>query len=373
MNPLIPRFSHAARPLLLLGCIASMAAWGHAADSPQWGGSAAHNHVSQEKNIPTEWNVGQFEEKTGRWLRDSAKNVRWVARLGSQTYGTPVVSGGKVFCATNNGAGWLKRFPPTDDLGCLLCFQESDGKFGWQLSREKLAAGRALDWPQVGICCSPLVEDKRCWLVTNRCEVVCLDTECVADRNEANLLWCFDMIRELGVVPHNMSSCSVTAAGDLLLVNTGNGVDESHQKVPNPAAPSFIALDKTTGKLVWSDRSPGENILHGQWSSPAYGTLGGVPQAVFVGGDGWVYSFSLTPPGGGQPELLWKFDCNPKTSVWKEGGQGDRGTVIATPVLRDDRVFIATGEDPEFGEAPGHLWCIDATRRGDVSPELVFD
>ena len=32
-----------------------------------------------------------------------------------------------------------------------------------------------------------------------------------------------------------------------------------------------------------------------------------------------------------------------------------------------------TGHDPEFGEAPGRLWCIDPTRRGDVSPEIVVD
>ena len=37
------------------------------------------------------------------------------------------------------------------------------------------------------------------------------------------------------------------------------------------------------------------------------------------------------------------------------------------------RVYIATGQDPEYGEGPGHLWCIDPTKRGDVSPELVFD
>ena len=29
------------------------------------------------------------------------------------------------------------------------------------------------------------------------------------------------------------------------------------------------------------------------------------------------------------------------------------------------------GEDPEYGDAEGHLWCIDATKRGDVSPTLV--
>ena len=200
------------RTLVLLATIVISAA----ADWPQWGGSPQRNNAPEGKNLPIEWNVGQFEPKSGRWLSDSAKNIRWVARLGSTTYGTPVVADGKVFCATNNGAGWLKRYPPQVDLGCLLCFRQSDGRFLWQLSREKLPGGRAVDYPEQGICCVPLVEGKRLWIVTNRCEVVCLDTEGFADgkndgpytaesstaTGEADIVWIFDMMHELGVQPH---------------------------------------------------------------------------------------------------------------------------------------------------------------------------
>ena len=104
----------------------------------------------------------------------------------------------------------------------------------------------------------------------------------------------------------------MTAVGALLLVNTSNGADHPHKRVPSPNAPSFIALDKLSGKLIWADNSPGNNILDGQWSSPAAAVLGGVPQAIFPGGDGWVYSFRAAAGVGGKPELLWKFDTNPK-------------------------------------------------------------
>jgi outer membrane protein assembly factor BamB len=30
------------------------------------------------------------------------------------------------------------------------------------------------------------------------------------------------------------------------------------------------------------------------------------------------------------------------------------------------------GQDPEHGEGIGHLWCIDPTKRGDISSELAF-
>src|SRR5690606_4336854 len=100
-------------------------------------------------------------------------------------------------------------------------------------------------------------------------------------RNEADVIWSFDMMKKLGTIQHNMASCSVTAAGDLLMVLTANGIDGQHETIPAPNAPSFIALDKNTGELIWADNSPGENILHGQWGSPTVGELGGVRQAIF--------------------------------------------------------------------------------------------
>jgi outer membrane protein assembly factor BamB len=180
-----------------------------------------------------------------------------------------------------------------------------------------------------------------------------------------------------------MSSCSVTAAGDLLLAMTGNGRD-LQDKLPAPQAPSFIALDKRSGKLAWADASPGENVLDGQWASPAFAVLGGVPQAIFPGGDGWLYSFEARPSQSGKPGLLWKFDCNPKESVWEGAGAVGRNTIVSAPVIWEGKVYVATGQDPEAGEGQADLWCIDPTRRGnlsgvgggvsgDVSTELVVD
>jgi outer membrane protein assembly factor BamB len=126
-----------------------------------------------------------------------------------------------------------------------------------------------------------------------------------------------------------------------------------------------------TGELLWTDKSPGRNILHGQWSSPAAGQLGGVNQVIFGGGDGWVYSFKADRGKAGAPELLWKFDANPKTSEWLLGGRGTRNNIIATPVIYEGLVYVAVGQDPEHGEGEGHVWCIDPTLRGDVSPQLA--
>ena len=376
-----PLGSRLAGLLVLAPFVAAIAS---AADWNQWGGSPLRNNTPDAHDLPTEWETGEFDPDTGAWKPETSRNIAWAAALGSQSYGNPVVAGGKAYVGTNNGGGWLKRYPAEVDRGCLLAFDTKDGGFRWQDSSEKLPTGRVHDWPLQGICCAPLIEGDRLWYVTSRGEVKCLDTEGFRDsendgpftgeavqaEDEADVVWVLNMMKDLGVSQHNMCSCSVTSAGDFLFVVTGNGVDEGHINLPVADAPSFLCVDKRDGKVLWADNTPGANVLHGQWSSPAYAELGGAPQAIFGGGDGWVYSFDARGENG-RSKLLWKFDCNPKESKYTLGGRADRNHVIGTPVIHEGLVYVGVGEDPEHGEGVGHLWCIDPTKRGDVSSELA--
>ena len=349
-----------------------------AGDWPQWGGTGSRNNTPKGRNISADWDV------------ETKKNIKWAAQLGSQTYGNPSVANGKVFIGTNNWNGYLKRYPAKIDLGVMLCFEEATGKFLWQYSSPKLATGRVNDWAQVGMPSTPVVDGDRLWAVTNRCEVVCLDTDGFHDGendgphcnevnenlDEADIVWKFDMIKELGVFPHNMSTCSILIADGVLFVCTSNGVDDTHLKIPAPDAPSFLAMDRDTGQVLWTDNSPGTNILHGQWASPSYGEFDGQPQVIFPGGDGWVYSFDPKGDGRGGSRLLWKFDANPKESIYLLGGRATRNSIIAFPAIYDGLVYITVGEDPEHGEGVGHLWCIDPANfinGEDVSECLAVD
>jgi outer membrane protein assembly factor BamB len=62
-------------------------------------------------------------------------------------------------------------------------------------------------------------------------------------------------------------------------------------------------------------------------------------------------------------EKLWEFEMNPKDSVWPK----TRNEIISTPVIVDNVVYIANGQDPEHGEGVGHAYAIDATKRGDIT------
>jgi len=323
-----------------------------------WGGSPDRNMVSDATGLPIEWDV-----KTG-------KNIKWVAALGSQSYGNPVVANGVVLIGTNNEG--LRDPKQPGDRGVVMAFKETTGEFLWQATFEKLSSGRANDWPFQGIASSPLVIDGVAYFTSNRGVVMAVDTQGFRDGqnngpykdekltgpNDVDIIWTFDMMEEVGAFPHNLSNSSPNFYENLLYVSTSNGQDESHVHIPSPRAPSIIALDRTTGKLVWEDGSPGDKILHGQWSTPTVGTIGGVVQVVHGQGDGWVRGYEAKTG-----KKLWEFDTNPKDSVWPK----TRNELIATPVIFDNVVYIANGQDPEHGEGVGHFYAIDATKRGDIT------
>src|SRR5262245_42983 len=84
-------------------------------DWPMWGGRPDRNMSSSMKGLPIEWDL------------KTKKNIKWVAQLGSQSYGNVVVAGGMVLVGTNNES---PRDPKqAGDRGVLMAFRESDGEF----------------------------------------------------------------------------------------------------------------------------------------------------------------------------------------------------------------------------------------------------
>jgi outer membrane protein assembly factor BamB len=175
---------------------------------------------------------------------------------------------------------------------------------------------------------------------------------------DADIVWRLDLMKELGVRPRNLANSSPAVWDDLVFIVTSNGRDDEAGKVLAPDAPSFLAVNRETGKVVWQDKSPGDRILHGQWASPSLGEVNGVMQAVFPGGDGWLYAFNART---GAP--IWRFDLNPKDAAWPK----TRNDALATPVFHGGRVYMAVGQDPESGEGAGHLYCIDPSKTGDIT------
>ncbi len=389
-------------------CMMLNASVSHAEDWPAWGGNdPGRNMYSTAKGLPSSFVPGEFKPNSEDIDLATTKNVKWIAKLGSQTYGNPVVANGKVLIGTNNATPRDKRFQ--DDKSILLCLNEYDGTFLWQLTVPKLASGKVNDWEYLGILSSPIVQDNKAYLVTNRCEVVCLDLAGQANGNQgpfmdegkympgpgekpvevtkqdADILWRYDMMDELGVFPHNASNSSPILLDGKVFVCTSNGQDWTHVNVPSPQSPSFIELNQKTGELMAEDDAAiGTNIKHGQWTSPSVGTVNGKKQVYFGGGDGILYAFDPTPVKEDDVELMkrvWWFDAVPEEYKKDKSGKPIKypsaegpSEINATPVFYKNRVYVAIGQDPEHGEGVGRLVCVDATKKGDITKTgLIWD
>ena len=374
-------------------------------DWPQWGGTQNRNMYSPSKGLPSQFDPGKPKSGSEEIDLATTKNVKWAAKVGSQSYGNVTVAGGKVFIGTNNES---PRDPKHQgDRSILMCFDEKTGEFLWQLVVPKLASGKVNDWENLGLLSSPTVEGNRVYLVTSRCEVMCLDIDGMKNGNDgpfkdeaqyvagpgkpkvetgpkdADIIWKYDMMDELGVFPHNASNCSVLIVDDIVYACTSNGQDWTHSNIPSPNSPSFIALDKNTGKLLGEDNAKiGPRIYHGQWSSPSNGKVNGRQLVFFGGGDGFCYAFDAKPVKEGDTDYLkkvWWVDCNPPEYKKNKDGQIIKypaaegpSEINATPVFYKNRIYIATGQDPEHGEGIGHLVCLDATKTGDITKTGVI-
>jgi outer membrane protein assembly factor BamB len=376
-------------------------------DWPQWGRTThGRNMYSPEKGLPAKFDPGKFKSGTEEVDLKTTKNVKWVAKLGSQSYGNATIAGGKVFVGTNNDTP--RDSQHQGDRSTLMVFDEKTGEFLWQLIIPKLKSGKVNDWENLGLLSSPTVEGDRVYIVTSRCELMCLDVNGQSNGNDgpykdeakyavldtglppakigpkdADIIWVYDMMDELGVFPHNASNCSVLVLDDLVYACTSNGQDWTHSNIPSPLSPSFVAVNKKTGELAGEDDANiGPRIYHGQWSSPSAGEVNGKKLVFFGGGDGWCYAFDAKPVKEGDVGLLktvWKADCNPPEYKKTKDGKTIRypaaegpSEINATPVFYKNRVYVAVGQDPEHGEGVGNLVCIDATKTGDVTKSAIL-
>lgn len=374
--------------LALLGALALPTS---AQDWPMWGRDETRNMSSPVTGLPSEFSPGKFKGTSEEIDPATTKNVKWIAKLGSQSYGNPTVAGGRVYLGTNNDVPRDPKY--TGDRCAVYCLDETTGELLWQINAPKLGTGKVSDWEFLGICSSPAVEGDKVYFLTNRCEVMCADVKGLSDGNQGyqdeaqyyagpgkppvelaatdgDILWVFNMIDECGVFPHNITASSALIAGDRIWALTANGVDYGHVETPAPNAPSMIVLDKTSGALLAEEASgTGHRIFHANWSSPAYYRAGAKELGIFPGPDGVLYAFKPDPvtadDGLAVLEEAWKVDCNPAHYRVKDGKPLKYATrygpseILGTPIVYDGLIYAVIGQDPEHGEGIGNAVCVD--------------
>ena len=420
-DPLITsRAKHAFQMLSLVFCGLLLATVGATDDWPAWGGPTGRNR-SAESSLP------------GTFNRHDGTNIKWSVPLGTVAFGCPTIADGRVFIGTNYPAIRDDNRFTKSRGGVLVCLDEATGEILWRL----VAPDREDGFPEHahminqrwGISSSPAVDSNRVYVITNGDDLLCLDVHGLANGNDgpftdeagfmtragsppielapmdADIVWRYDIPRELNVAPHDLGSCSVLIIGDVLYTSTSNGLGtQNPTEALMPDAPAFIAVDKRTGRLLAVDDTPiSQNLFHAQWSSPSKARIGNRSMIFVGGGDGFCYAFAdiadVADEDAGHLTTVWTYDCNPHhykfteegnhiwyyqgdTRVYKQHKTNNLGTaglnsndgtfvgpneVIATPVFHDGRIYIATGRDPMHGLGRGVLHCIDATQSGDIS------
>lgn len=312
----------------------------------------------------------------------------WRAKIGSSAGGV-ALAGERVLV----GSAFYREDPKThkylEDGGAMMCFNSQTGEFLWQSAHPRLPK-RVND--MVGFVNSrPWVEGKRAWYVSNRGELICVDVEGFRDGKndgpftaeeltgptDADYIWKLDMVRELGVFKRDAGDawsaiCSPVVLGNLVFCVTGEGC----RVFAKPgSAPSFLAVNKETGKVVWSSQAPGQAIIYSQWSSPVIARVHAKSQVVFPGGDGWLYGFEPTTG-----ELIWKVNCNdPALRDWRadEGGPRDwrygemKHFFVGTPTVHQDTLYVGLNHDFEGPQTNAPLYAISLGHKGDATAKAV--
>jgi outer membrane protein assembly factor BamB len=395
-----------------------------AGDWPAWGGSdPGRNMVSAETGLPGVFKPGEKSPTGDGMLPGTTENVRWVVKLGTFICGNPTVADGRVFVGTDDASLQKDSRLKRTKGGMVWCLDEKTGRMLWRLPvpvrpKERLPKDAHYGQQNLGTCSSPTVVGNRAYVVTNACEILCLDVDGQANGNDGefkdearyiagsknppvklektdgDIVWKYDLVDQLGICPHDVAACSVLVDDDILYCTSANGVNHEHTFCLRPDAPSFIALDAKTGKLLATDtENLGHRMWHCLWSPPTIGVVNGKKLVFFGGGDGICYAFEALKEAPSQPvhfKKVWSYDCVPPnyrdplgdgkpfnyyigdkrkkyTTNTNDGTFLGPSEIIASPVFHDGRVYCTLGQDPMHGRGRGLLHCIDASKTGDIT------
>ena len=256
--------------MLLMTCALVVGAVGlYGQDWPRWRGPEG-NGLSRE----TRWNP--------RALAGQPR-IQWQASIGTG-FSSPAVAGGYVYVMGNQNG--------TDTVHCL---DMETGRVVWTHSYP-CALG---SYP--GPRATPAVDGQVLYTLSREGHLFALEAA------TGRVRWQRHLVNDFGALPPSWDFAgSPVVAGDRVILNAGR---------------SGLALDKSSGRLLWS--SPRGR---GGYATPVLAEYGGRPAAVIFG-ESATYGVELS-----SGEVLWSFD-------WRTSNLVN----AADPVVFDGKVFVASG------------------------------
>ena len=229
---------------------------------------------------------------------EAGPELVWETEGAGRGYAGVAISGGKFFTLCDE----LSTESDKDEY--LTCFNLADGKHLWSAKTGPAWTDGKPTWQSSRS--TPTVDQDRVYVITPAGKLFCFSTE-------GKEKWQIDLKAELkGKKAEQWGySESVLIDGDLLICTPGGPKN------------TMVALNKLTGKKVWSSQWKGDRGAG--HSSIVISEVGGVRVYVQLTGSG---AMGVRATDG---QLLWTFDIDKTTAV------------IPTPIIRDDLVFISVG------------------------------
>jgi outer membrane protein assembly factor BamB len=275
-------------------------------DWPQWQGPD-RNAISKERGLLKEW------------PKDGPPLAWKITGLGGGD-SAPSIAAGRIFGMSNRGE---------DEV--VWALSEKDGKELW-VARLGLAFKQS--WPQgkEGPGCTPTVDGERLYVEGLAGDVACLQVK------DGKLLWQRSLQKDFGgELPTWSFRESPLVDGDRLICTPG-GEDAT-----------LAALDKLTGKTIWTSKVPGS-------PKASYASV----IAIDSNGQGQYVQLTqkaLVGVAAADGKFLWRYDR----------AANSHGINCSTPIYQDSKVFASSA----YG-AGGGLLKLSKDENGGVKAEEVF-
>jgi outer membrane protein assembly factor BamB len=279
--------------------------------------------IVRGQSAPTDWPQWRGPDRTGisketgllaQWPR-SGPPVAWSAAMLGAGYGSVAVQGDRV---------WVQGM--RNNQSVVSSLNRADGKVVWV--RVLGAAGDNDRGP--GPRSTPTVDGDRLYVLTESGDLACLQ------RSDGTVLWQRNILKDFrGDNPYWLLSESPLVDGNLVIVTPGG------------RGAGVVALDKMTGKTVWTSKDLSDGA---GYSSPIVADIGGVRT---------IMTFTDRAGVGvraSDGKLMWR------------NSSASNGTAnIATPVYSDGRVFFTSS----YGTG-GALLGLKATGNEVRAQEIYF-
>jgi outer membrane protein assembly factor BamB len=237
----------------------------------------------------------------------------WKAGGAGTGYSSMSVAGGRLYTVGARGG-----------TEYVHAFEVATGRKLWEVANGSEYSNDRGNGPRS----TPTIDGGRLYILGASGDLTCLDAA------KGTRIWSVNVLRAFGGSnPRWGLSESPLVLADRVLVNAGG-----------PGA-SLVALDKTSGKVIWKSQSDGAG-----YSSAVLQRVGGVDQAVF---------FTASRAVG--------VDVRDGRLLWEYPRVANRVANIATPVVKDNFVFLSS----DYGTGSA-LLKLDPAGGGVTASEVYF-